>query len=185
MQSEYSLWWRNREHDVVPVLDELGIGLVPYSPLGKGFLTGTIDAATTFPSGDLRANIPRFQHDAMAANIALVEVLDDVAAEAGATKAQIALAWLLAQHPWIVPIPGTKRLARLEENTAASAVQAPPSRTPIGRHGPPRRWEDLIPPPGSDACIRATGQQEGGSLQRAAAAAGDKGHRGERRSSKG
>ena len=123
VQSEYSLWWRDREHDVIPVLDELGIGLVPYSPLGKGFLTGTIDTTTTFPDGDLRASIPRFQHDAMTANLALVEVLNDVAAHADATSAQIALAWLLAQRPWIVPIPGTKRLARLEENTAAAVVQ--------------------------------------------------------------
>ena len=123
VQSEYSLWWRDREDDVIPVLEELGIGLVPYSPLGKGFLTGTIDASTTFPAGDLRASIPRFQQDAMAANVALVEVLNDAAAQADATSAQIALAWLLAQHPWIVPIPGTKRLARLEENTAAAAVQ--------------------------------------------------------------
>jgi len=123
VQSEYSLWWRDREDDVIPVLEELGIGLVPYSPLGKGFLTGTIDASTTFPAGDLRASIPRFQQDALAANVALVEVLNDVAAQADATSAQIALAWLLAQHPWIVPIPGTKRLARLEENTAAAAVQ--------------------------------------------------------------
>jgi len=123
VQSEYSLWWRDREDDVIPVLEELGIGLVPYSPLGKGFLTGTIDASTTFPAGDLRASIPRFQQDALAANVALVEVLNDAAAQADATSAQIALAWLLAQHPWIVPIPGTKRLARLEENTAAAAVQ--------------------------------------------------------------
>src|SRR4249919_534747 len=103
VQSEYSLWWRDRERDVIPVLEELGIGLVPYSPLGKGFLTGTIDASTTFPAGDLRASIPRFQQDAMAANVALVEVLNDAAAQADATSAQIALAWLLAQHPWIVP----------------------------------------------------------------------------------
>jgi aryl-alcohol dehydrogenase-like predicted oxidoreductase len=123
VQSEYSLWWRDREDDVIPVLAELGIGLVPYSPLGKGFLTGTIDASTTFPVGDLRASIPRFQQDAMAANVALVEVLNDVAAQADATSAQVALAWLLAQHPWIVLIPGTKRLARLEENTAAAAVE--------------------------------------------------------------
>ena len=123
VQSEYSLWWRDREDDVIPVLDELGIGLVPYSPLGKGFLTGTIDTTTTFPAGDIRATIPRFQQDAMAANVALVAVLEDIAATAGATTAQVALAWLLAQHPWIVPIPGTKRIARLEENTAAADVQ--------------------------------------------------------------
>ena len=120
VQSEYSLWWRDREGDVIPVLDELGIGLVPYSPLGKGFLTGTIDTTTTFPTGDLRASIPRFQHDALTANVALVDVLNDVAAAAGATAAQVAIAWLLAQRPWIVPIPGTKRAARLEENSAAA-----------------------------------------------------------------
>jgi aryl-alcohol dehydrogenase-like predicted oxidoreductase len=123
VQSEYSLWWRDREHDVIPVLDELGIGLVPYSPLGRGFLTGAIDPTTTFPSGDLRASIPRFRQDAMAANVALVDALNDVAAAANATAAQIALAWLLAQQPWIVPIPGTKRLARLEENTAAADIE--------------------------------------------------------------
>ena len=137
VQSEYSLWWRDREHDVIPVLAELGIGLVPYSPLGKGFLTGTIDPTTAFPAGDLRATIPRFQQDAMAANVALVAVLEDVAADAGATTAQIALAWLLAQHPWIVPIPGTKRVARLEENTAAADVAA--HRRPTRHHPRSRR----------------------------------------------
>jgi aryl-alcohol dehydrogenase-like predicted oxidoreductase len=123
VQSEYSLWWRDREHDVIPVLDELGIGLVPYSPLGRGFLTGAIDPTTTFPLGDLRASIPRFQQDAMAANVALVDALNDVAAAANATAAQIALAWLLAEQPWIVPIPGTKRISRLEENTAAADIE--------------------------------------------------------------
>jgi aryl-alcohol dehydrogenase-like predicted oxidoreductase len=123
VQSEYSLWWRDREHDVIPVLAELGIGLVPYSPLGKGFLTGTIDPTTAFPAGDLRATIPRFQQDAMAANVALVAALEAVATDAGSTTAQVALAWLLAQHPWIVPIPGTKRVGRLEENTAAAEVR--------------------------------------------------------------
>ena len=119
VQSEYSLWWREREHDVIPVLQELGIGLVPYSPLGRGFLTGTIDTATAFPASDLRASIPRFRQDAMTANLALVDVLNDVAVQADATAAQVAIAWLMAQHPWIVPIPGTKRVSRLEENTAA------------------------------------------------------------------
>lgn len=123
VQSEYSLWWRDREHDVIPVLDELGIGLVPYSPLGKGFLTGTIDSSTTFAANDLRASIPRFQDDSRTANLALVDVINDVAAQAGATSAQVALAWLLAQRPWIVPIPGTKRLARLEENSAAADIE--------------------------------------------------------------
>ena len=123
VQSEYSMWWRERENDTIPVLEELGIGLVPYSPLGKGFLTGTIDATTTFDAGDLRSRTPRFQGDALAGNLALIEVLNRLAAETGATPAQLALAWLLNQKPWIVPIPGTKRLERLRENVAAAAVE--------------------------------------------------------------
>lgn len=122
LQSEYSLWWRNREADVMPVLAELGIGLVPYSPLGKGFLTGTVSADTTFAPNDLRSRIPRFQGDALAGNHALVDVLNRIATEMGATPAQLALAWLLAQQPWIVPIPGTKRIGRLQENAAAADV---------------------------------------------------------------
>ncbi|MGW5237647.1 aldo/keto reductase [Monashia sp. NPDC004114] len=123
VQSEYSMWWRDREHDTIPVLDELGIGLVPYSPLGKGFLTGTIDATTTFAESDFRGKTPRFQGEALRANLALVEVLNRIAAETGASPAQLALTWLLHQQPWIVPIPGTKRLSRLEENTGASGVE--------------------------------------------------------------
>jgi aryl-alcohol dehydrogenase-like predicted oxidoreductase len=123
VQSEYSMWWRDREQDTIPVLAELGIGLVPYSPLGKGFLTGTIDATTTFADSDFRGKTPRFQGEALAANLALVDVLNRLAALAGATPAQLALAWLLNQQPWIVPIPGTKNLRRLEENTAATAVE--------------------------------------------------------------
>jgi aryl-alcohol dehydrogenase-like predicted oxidoreductase len=123
VQSEYSMWWRDREQDTIPVLAELGIGLVPYSPLGKGFLTGTIDATTTFADSDFRGRTPRFQGEALAANLALVDVLNRLAAEAGATPAQLALAWLLNQHPWIVPIPGTKSRHRLEENTAAASVE--------------------------------------------------------------
>ncbi|MFP5416135.1 MAG: aldo/keto reductase [Actinomycetes bacterium] len=123
VQSEYSMWWREREHDTIPVLAELGIGLVPYSPLGKGFLTGTIDTTTTFAEGDFRGRTPRFQGEALAANLALVDVLNRLAAETGATPAQLALAWLLNQQPWIVPIPGTKRSERLEENTAAASVE--------------------------------------------------------------
>ena len=123
VQSEYSMWWRDRERDTIPMLAELGIGLVPYSPLGKGFLTGTIDASTTFAEGDFRGQTPRFQGEALAANLALVDVLNRLAAETGATPAQLALAWLLNQQPWIVPIPGTKRIERLEENTAAAAVE--------------------------------------------------------------
>ncbi|GAA1539309.1 aldo/keto reductase [Dactylosporangium maewongense] len=123
VQSEYSMWWRDREQDTIPVLAELGIGLVPYSPLGKGFLTGTIDTTTTFADSDFRGQTPRFQGEALAANLALVDVLNQIAAKAGATPAQLALAWLLHQHPWIVPIPGTKTLRRLEENTAAASVE--------------------------------------------------------------
>jgi aryl-alcohol dehydrogenase-like predicted oxidoreductase len=123
VQSEYSMWWRAREDDTIPVLAELGIGLVPYSPLGKGFLTGTINTTTTFADTDFRGQTPRFQGEALAANLALVEVLNTLAAETGATPAQLALTWLLNQQPWIVPIPGTKRVERLEENTAASEVE--------------------------------------------------------------
>jgi len=122
VQSEYSMWWRDREQDTIPVLAELGIGLVPYSPLGKGFLTGTIDATTKFADSDFRGQTPRFQGEALAANLALVEVLNRIAAKAGATPAQLALAWLLAQQPWIVPIPGTKTPERMAENTAAAEV---------------------------------------------------------------
>ncbi len=123
VQSEYSMWWRDREQDTIPVLAELGIGLVPYSPLGKGFLTGTIDANTTFADSDFRGKTPRFQGEALNANLALVEVLNRIAEETGATPAQLALTWLLSQQPWIVPIPGTKRISRLEENVGASAVE--------------------------------------------------------------
>ena len=122
LQSEYSLWTREPEADVIPVLEELGIGLVPYSPLGKGFLTGRIDDATTFDSADLRSRIPRFEPEARQANQALVELLRSVAGRKGATPAQVALAWLLAQKPWIVPIPGTRKLDRLEENLGSAAV---------------------------------------------------------------
>ncbi|MGO1077462.1 aldo/keto reductase [Inquilinus sp. CA228] len=122
LQSEYSLWTREPEADVIPVIEELGIGLVPYSPLGKGFLTGRIDDATTFDSTDLRSRIPRFEPEARQANQALVELLRSVAGRKGATPAQVALAWLLAQKPWIVPIPGTRKLDRLEENLGSVAV---------------------------------------------------------------
>jgi aryl-alcohol dehydrogenase-like predicted oxidoreductase len=122
VQSEYSMWWRDRERDTIPVLAELGIGLVPYSPLGKGFLTGTIDATTTFADSDFRGQTPRFQGEALAANLALVDVLNRLAAQAGATPAQLALAWLLNQQPWIVPIPGTKKPARMGEDAAAATV---------------------------------------------------------------
>jgi aryl-alcohol dehydrogenase-like predicted oxidoreductase len=123
VQSEYSLWWRAREADVIPVLAELGIGMVPYSPLGKGFLTATVDAGASFGDSDIRSRIPRFQAEALAANHALVEVIARVAGDAGVAASQVALAWLLAQQPWIVPIPGTRSLHRMEENSAASGVE--------------------------------------------------------------
>jgi len=123
VQSEYSLWWRGPEAEILPTLEELGIGFVPFSPLGAGFLTGAIDETTKFTSSDFRANVPRFAPDALKANMALVELLRDVAKRKGATPAQIALAWLLAQKPWIVPIPGTTKIARLEENLGAVAIK--------------------------------------------------------------
>jgi aryl-alcohol dehydrogenase-like predicted oxidoreductase len=122
LQSEYSLWWREPEREILPALEDLGIGLVPYSPLGKGFLTGAINADTTFDKNDFRNIVPRFSPEARTANQALVDLLGQIARERGATPAQIALAWLLAQRPWIVPIPGTTKLNRLEENTAAAGV---------------------------------------------------------------
>jgi len=123
LQSEYSLWWRKPEDEVIPTLEELGIGLVPYSPLGKGFLTGKIDADATFASDDFRSKLPRFTPEALQANQALVELLGRIATDLKATPAQIALAWLLAQKPWIVPIPGTTKLHRLEENLGAVNLQ--------------------------------------------------------------
>jgi aryl-alcohol dehydrogenase-like predicted oxidoreductase len=123
VQSEYSLWFRNREADVIPVLEELGIGLVPFSPLGKGFLTGTVQDRSQFTEKDIRATIPRFSEENIRANRALISLLEEIAAGKGATTAQIALAWLLAQKPWIVPIPGTRRIERLEENIGAADVQ--------------------------------------------------------------
>ena len=123
VQSEYSLWWRSAESEVLPTLDELGIGFVCFSPLGAGFLTGKIDEHTTFESTDFRNAVPRFAPEALKANMALVELVRSVATRKGATPAQIALAWLLAQHPWIVPIPGTTKLHRLDENLGALAVE--------------------------------------------------------------
>ncbi len=122
LQSEYSLWWREPETEILPTLEELGIGFVPFSPLGKGFLTGAIDENTTFASNDFRNIVPRFTPQARKANQALVDLLARMAAEKRATPAQIALAWLLAQKPWIVPIPGTTKLHRLEENIGAASV---------------------------------------------------------------
>jgi aryl-alcohol dehydrogenase-like predicted oxidoreductase len=123
LQSEYSLWTRGPEAEVLPTLEELGIGFVPYSPLGKGFLTGKMNADTKLDSGDFRNTLPRFTPEAMKANQALVDLLGKIAERKKATPAQIALAWLLAQKPWIVPIPGTTKLARLEENIGAAAVE--------------------------------------------------------------
>ncbi|WP_295671919.1 aldo/keto reductase [uncultured Mucilaginibacter sp.] len=126
LQSEYSLWWREPEKEIIPTLEELGIGFVPFSPLGKGFLTGTINENTTFDKTDFRNIVPRFTPEARKANQALVDLLGKIAQEKQATPAQIALAWLLAQKPWIVPIPGTTKLRRLEENLGGAAVELTP-----------------------------------------------------------
>jgi aryl-alcohol dehydrogenase-like predicted oxidoreductase len=126
VQSEYSLWWRCSEAEVLPALEELGIGFVPYSPLGKGFLTGKINENTAFDSSDFRSTLPRFTPEARKANQALVDLLGRIAERKKATPAQIALAWLLAQKPWIVPIPGTTKLGRLDENIGAAAIDLTP-----------------------------------------------------------
>jgi len=123
VQSEYSLWWRKPEEELLPALEELGIGFVPFSPLGKGFLTGAIDEKTTFEKSDFRNVVPRFTPEARKANLALVDLLRRIAEQKKATPAQIALAWLLARQPWIVPIPGTTKRSRLEENLGAAAVE--------------------------------------------------------------
>ena len=122
LQSEYSLWTRDPEAEVLPTLAELGIGFVPFSPLGKGFLTGTVDPATSFADGDVRTTIPRFTEENRTANTELVDHVAELAHRKDATPGQIALAWLLAQHPWIVPIPGTRRTSRIEENAGATQV---------------------------------------------------------------
>ncbi len=126
LQSEYSLWWREPEQAILPLLQELSIGFVPFSPLGKGFLTGTINAGTTFDSSDFRNQVPRFSEAARQANQQVVEVVQQLAAEQGVTPAQVALAWLLAKAPWIVPIPGTTKMHRLEENLGAAGVTLSP-----------------------------------------------------------
>lgn len=126
LQSEYSLWTRTPEKEVIPTLEELGIGLVPYSPLGKGFLTGKMDEKTTFDSSDFRSTLPRFTPEALKANQALIDLLAEIGKRKKATPAQIALAWLLAQKPWIVPIPGTTKLHRLDENIGAVAIELTP-----------------------------------------------------------
>ncbi|MEH2212627.1 aldo/keto reductase [Nostoc sp.] len=126
LQSEYSLWWRKPEAEVIPTLEELGIGFVPYSPLGKGFLTGKIDESTTFDSSDFRSTLPRFTPEALKVNQALIDLLGSIAERKQATPAQIAIAWLLVQKPWIVPIPGTTKLHRLDENIGAVSVELTP-----------------------------------------------------------
>jgi aryl-alcohol dehydrogenase-like predicted oxidoreductase len=126
LQSEYSLWWRKPEQEVIPTLEELGIGFVPYSPLGRGFLTGKIDENTKFESSDFRSGLPRFAPEALKANQAVIDLLGKIAKRKNATPAQIALAWLLAQKPWIVPIPGTTKLNRLEENIGAASIELTP-----------------------------------------------------------
>jgi aryl-alcohol dehydrogenase-like predicted oxidoreductase len=126
LQSEYSLWWREPEKEILPTLEELGVGFVPFSPLGRGFLTGKIDESTTFDASDFRNRLPRFSADARKANQSLVDVLTALAAQKQVTPAQLALAWLLAQKPWIVPIPGTTKLHRLEENFGAVDVELTP-----------------------------------------------------------
>ncbi len=123
VQSEYSLWWRKPEAEVIPTLEELGIGFVPYSPLGKGFLTGKMDETTELGKGDFRSTLPRFTPEARKVNLAVVELLTEIGKQKKATPAQIALAWLLAQKPWIVPIPGTTKLNRLDENIGAVAIE--------------------------------------------------------------
>ncbi len=123
LQNEYSLWWRRPEQEILPTLEELGIGLVAYSPLGKGFLTGKIDESTTFDSTDFRTTLPRFTAEARKANQAMVDLLGIIAVQKNATPAQVALAWLLAQKPWIVPIPGTTKLNRLDENNGAVDIE--------------------------------------------------------------
>ena len=133
LQSEYSLWWREPEAEVLPTLEELGIGFVPFSPLGKGFLTGKIDEKTTFDKTDFRNVVPRFTPEARKANLAFVDLLRAIAERKKATPAQIALAWLLAQKPWIVPIPGTRKLERLDENLGAADRRADGRRSPRDR----------------------------------------------------
>lgn len=126
LQSEYSLWWRRPEAEIIPTLEELGIGLVPYSPLGRGFLTGKVDENTTFASNDIRSKSPQFTPEARKANQVVVDLLARIGVQKNATPAQIALAWLLAQKPWIVPIPGSRKLERLDENMGAAAVELTP-----------------------------------------------------------
>lgn len=126
LQSEYSLWWRNIEAEILPTCEELGIGLVPYSPLGRGYLTGKVDETTTYDSSDIRSRNPRFKPEAIKANRVVIDLLETIAVQKGGTPAQIALAWLLAQKPWIVPIPGSRKLERLDENIGSVNIQLTP-----------------------------------------------------------
>jgi aryl-alcohol dehydrogenase-like predicted oxidoreductase len=154
VQNEYSLWWREPEAELIPMLEELGIGLVPFSPLGRGFLTGTMDQNTKFVTGDFRSALPRFSPDAMKANQAFIDVLGALAKERNATPAQIALAWLLAQKPWIVPIPGTTKLSRLDENIGAISTELTPedlrnidvaaSRVPVQGDRYPEQMQKMV-----------------------------------------
>jgi len=127
LQSEYSIWWRNIEAEILPTCEELGIGVVPYSPLGRGYLTGKVDENTTYDSTDIRSHNPRFTPEAIKANRVVIDLLEKIAAQKGATPAQIALAWLLAQKPWIVPIPGSRKLERLDENNGAIDIELTPN----------------------------------------------------------
>jgi aryl-alcohol dehydrogenase-like predicted oxidoreductase len=152
LQSEYSLFWREPEEAILPALEELGIGFVPFSPLGRGFLTGQVTAATQFGEGDLRASLPRFEREALEANLALVELIKAVAERKGATVGQVALAWLLAQQPWIAPIPGTRRLERLDENLAAADLELSP--------------EDLAELDGASASVQVQGARYPEAMQK-------------------
>ena len=143
VQNEYSLWWRKPEEEVLPALEELGIGFVPYSPLGRGFLTGKMNEATTFDGTDFRNTLPRFTPEARKANQALVDLLGDIAKRKNATPAQIALAWLLAQKPWIVPIPGTTKLKRLEENVGATEIERAASQIEVQGARYPEHLEQM------------------------------------------
>jgi aryl-alcohol dehydrogenase-like predicted oxidoreductase len=147
VQSEYSLWWRKPEQEVIPTLEELGIGFVPYSPLGKGFLTGKIDQDAKFDSTDFRSTLPRFTPEALRANQAMTDLLAEIAKRKSATPAQIALAWLLAQKPWMVPIPGTTKLHRLEENIGALSVQLTAKTCGVSRTQPRKfKWKAIAIP---------------------------------------
>jgi len=152
LQSEYSLFWREPEDEILPTLEELGIGFVPFSPLGRGFLTGQVTADTQFGEGDIRATLPRFEREALEANLALVGLVTKVAERKNATVGQVALAWLLAQKPWIVPIPGTRRLERLDENLASADLELAP--------------EDLAELDSASASVQVQGDRYPEAMQR-------------------